>query len=351
VTLVDRLRGVAVTRRSAVQLPAVTNRRTEARVKSSANGSRGVCPGDGAPSLWHIGAVDTDELRAFVAVVETGSVLAAARSLRFARATLRRRIDELEARAGVPLLIRHEQGMVPTAAGALLAEKARVILRDVGSLIAEVRENSAADAPVHLRLVCPFMPTSVSAMAISAVKTRFPDLSLELRFHDDPLSMLNDVDVAIYFGPDEPTGVWRSVEVARARVQLMASAEYLAEHGTPTSIDDLKRHSLALWQEPNAGEQSLPLLDGTAVGVSPFFTASDPFLLHRLAAQGTCIALVPYSEIFEGLDGIGPRQAVMADVVGRDLSARIAMPAALAALPRIKVIYDEFLRALGLPLP
>ncbi|MGB5311463.1 MAG: LysR family transcriptional regulator, partial [Polyangiales bacterium] len=48
--------------------------------------------------------MNLDELRAFVAVSETGSIVAAARSLNFARATLRRRLDELEARAGVPLL-------------------------------------------------------------------------------------------------------------------------------------------------------------------------------------------------------------------------------------------------------
>ncbi len=62
--------------------------------------------------------MNLDELRAFVAVAETGSIVAAARSLNFARATLRRRLDELEARAGLPLLYRTAQGVTLTEAGA-----------------------------------------------------------------------------------------------------------------------------------------------------------------------------------------------------------------------------------------
>ncbi|WP_293262739.1 LysR family transcriptional regulator [Nannocystis sp.] len=71
--------------------------------------------------------------RAFIAVVETGSFLSAATSLNVARATLRRRVDALEARAGVPLLERSARGVVVTEAGALLATRGRHVLQEASS--------------------------------------------------------------------------------------------------------------------------------------------------------------------------------------------------------------------------
>ena len=54
--------------------------------------------------------MDLEELRVLVAVAETGSLLGAAEKLGITRSTLRRRIDDLEARTHVPLLVRSPQG-------------------------------------------------------------------------------------------------------------------------------------------------------------------------------------------------------------------------------------------------
>jgi DNA-binding transcriptional LysR family regulator len=83
--------------------------------------------------------MNLDELRAFLAVVDGGSLAAASTALRFPMATLRRRIDELEVRMGVKLLVRSRQGAVPTSAGSVLASKARSILSEVQSLAELVR--------------------------------------------------------------------------------------------------------------------------------------------------------------------------------------------------------------------
>jgi len=294
--------------------------------------------------------MDMDELRAFVAVVETGSMMAAARSLRFARATLRRRIDELEARAGVPLLTRSEQGVTPTPAGELLASKARSILRDVGSLIAEVREVSSEEVTGHLQVVCPIgLPPLVLSMAVTAIRLRFPELTAKLTFSDDPLSMLDSADVALFYGPNEPTGAWRSVELARARLQLMATADYLAEHGTPTSLEALKDHPLAVWREPGSEDAGLPLLDGTHAPMAPFLSTTDSFLLHQLGCQGLCMVLTPYSEALDQRDGLPPKEPVLTQLVGRDVVLRLAVPAALSKLPRVRAVFSEMLRAIGQP--
>ncbi|WP_438016494.1 LysR family transcriptional regulator [Sorangium sp. So ce315] len=69
--------------------------------------------------------MDLEELRAFLAVVEAGSYLGAARALSTSRTTLRRQVAALEARAGVPLIEGVRQGVQPAEAGQVLAARGR----------------------------------------------------------------------------------------------------------------------------------------------------------------------------------------------------------------------------------
>jgi hypothetical protein len=161
--------------------------------------------------------------------------------------------------------------------------------------------------------------------------------------------MLDSADVALFYGPNEPTGAWRSVELARARLQLMATADYLAEHGTPTSLEALKDHPLAVWREPGSEDAGLPLLDGTHAPMAPFLSTTDSFLLHQLGCQGLCMVLTPYSEALDQRDGLPPKEPVLTQLVGRDVVLRLAVPAALSKLPRVRAVFSEMLRAIGQP--
>jgi DNA-binding transcriptional LysR family regulator len=293
-------------------------------------------------------AMDLDELKSFVAVVETGSLLAASRSLRFARATLRRRIDELEARMGVPLLTRTETGLVPTSAGLVLAKKATGILRDVGALVGAVREAPKEDPEPTgmLRLVVQVgLPPETFAFSLSALSQRFPRLSLTLRFAEDPLSQLADTDGAIYFGDPPPEGAWQSLELFSARVGLFATSEYLARHGAPRDLADLASHRVALWQH-HSSEPGLPLENGEFEPFEPFLVSTDSRLLHEVARRSEAIALVPFSELIEGLLGLTPLVPVLETQVGSAVTLRLAVPAALSEVPRIRKVVEEVKRAL-----
>ena len=84
--------------------------------------------------------MDLEETRAFLAVLDHGSFKAAAERVRQPRATLRRRVEALEARAGVSLFERSRSGVCPTPAGNLFARQARVMLRETNTLLAALRE-------------------------------------------------------------------------------------------------------------------------------------------------------------------------------------------------------------------
>jgi len=86
---------------------------------------------------------DLDELRAFLAVVEAGSVKVAASELGVPRSTLRRRLDALEQRVGIALLWSDARGAFPTPA-------ARTLLVDGAALLAsydELLERARRAAP------------------------------------------------------------------------------------------------------------------------------------------------------------------------------------------------------------
>jgi DNA-binding transcriptional LysR family regulator len=87
-----------------------------------------------------------DDLTVFLAVCETRGFRAAAKRLGLAPSTVSETIVQLEARLGLPLLIRTTRSVVPTAAGQVLADRllpvlaeARAALQDAASSQREVR--------------------------------------------------------------------------------------------------------------------------------------------------------------------------------------------------------------------
>ena len=82
---------------------------------------------------------DLDELRAFLAVVEQGSVKAAADALGVPRSTLRRRIDTLEQRVGASLLWADPRGTRLSPKGRLMVEEAEALLSSHASLLERAR--------------------------------------------------------------------------------------------------------------------------------------------------------------------------------------------------------------------
>ncbi|MDX2013280.1 MAG: LysR family transcriptional regulator [Myxococcaceae bacterium] len=286
-----------------------------------------------------------------MAVVETGSLVGASRALRFPRATLRRRLDELEVRLGVPLLSRTDEGLVPTSAGRVLVEKARLILRDVGALVSSVREvpgdhlEPTGQLDVAMQVG---MPTDIVSMGLGLMRQQFPRLTVSLWLDEDPLSRLSDVDLALFFGDQPALGPWHVVELFTAQLKLLASAEYLEQHGVPRSVEELASHQVALWHTSSA-EPGLPLRDGRLVPFEPQLSSTDAHLLHRFAHQSRGIVLAPINPAVEALSGLPPLRVVLDETVGRPITMHLAAPSALSELPRIQAVFRAMRALLGLP--
>ncbi|SER09524.1 DNA-binding transcriptional regulator, LysR family [Faunimonas pinastri] len=85
---------------------------------------------------------DLPDLRLFLAAVDAGSVTHGAKAANLSLAAASERLRDMEIASGVPLLVRNRRGVVPTRAGDILAHHARLVLRQVGAMHAELTDHA-----------------------------------------------------------------------------------------------------------------------------------------------------------------------------------------------------------------
>jgi DNA-binding transcriptional LysR family regulator len=291
--------------------------------------------------------MDLEELRAFLDVVETGSFLAAADSLGVSRTTLRRRVEALEARAGVPLLKSTPQGIVLTEAGRVLAQRGQLMMQETSALLASIREVGQTPSGV-LRVVMPVgMPPHLLTPLFGALRSSYPLLSVHARVSEDPLGEpLDNVDIAVHFGEDMPRGPWLSYVVMRVREGLLASKEYLKRRGTPRSLEELRAHELFAWEAPGNDARNWPTLQGAVFKVQPALITADIHWVRFCCIAGLGIGLVPVVELADPDSTQDALVPVLPEVVGRERPLRISVPQALSQIPKIKLVLTHVRRFL-----
>jgi len=288
--------------------------------------------------------MDLEETRAFLAVVENGSFKAAAESVRQPRATLRRRVEALEARAGVALLERSRTGVVPTAAGDLLARQGRVMLRETTALLGALRE--LGEEPCGD--ICVGVPTTAPIATIAQIAAdfhaRFPHTRLHLHVCDDAIAELGArVDAALTFANDMPNGRWRKRALARINLGLRASRAYLQRHGLPQTVDALDGHELLALAAPG-GPQRWPNHDGGSFAIEPSMTTTTPEMLETLTKLGCGIALLPES-VDDADQDDEPLLPVLEGVVGCRRELFVVAPEVSADTPKIRAFVEHMIGA------
>jgi DNA-binding transcriptional LysR family regulator len=86
--------------------------------------------------------IETQQLRHLIAVIDHGTLLSASKAVNISQSGLSRSISALEERLGVQLVVRHPSGVEPTAYGAALVRRARLIMKDLADSIDELQAMS-----------------------------------------------------------------------------------------------------------------------------------------------------------------------------------------------------------------
>lgn len=192
----------------------------------------------------------TDELLVFVTVIDAGSITAAAEKLEQTVSGVSRALTRLEKQLGVALILRTTRRLQLTEEGELFLERARAILaamEDAEEAVSRHREQPSGRLRVDA--ATPFMLHCIVPHVV-AFAARYPDIQLELTSNERIVDLLEQrVDIAIRIGAlQDSTLHARSLGVSRRRV--VASPAYLAAHGTPRTLAQLREHRLIGFTAP-----------------------------------------------------------------------------------------------------
>ena len=187
------------------------------------------------------------QLESFVSVAARGSLTAAANAEGVAPAIMGRRLDGLEERLGVKLLLRTTRRITLTHEGSAFLEDCQRLLADLANAEASVSAGGVK-ASGHLRITA---PAGFGRRHVAPLIPKFyglhPEVTISLNLSDRVVDIAGEgFDCAVRVG-DMPDSSLVSVRMADNRRLCVATPAYLTGHGTPQTPADLARfHCLTL---------------------------------------------------------------------------------------------------------
>ncbi len=183
-----------------------------------------------------------DDVRMFLAVARTGQILAASKRLGLNHATLSRRVTALEETLKTRLLVRRPNGCELTAEGEIFLAAAERMETEMLAAQSQIgRIDTAIAGTVRIGAPDGF-GVSFLAPRLGRLTARYPELKLQLVPVPRSFSLSQrEADIAITIERPEQ-GRLVSSKLTDYTLGLYASSAYLAQHGTPQTIDDLKHH-------------------------------------------------------------------------------------------------------------
>ncbi|MFM2447598.1 MAG: hypothetical protein RIS44_48 [Pseudomonadota bacterium] len=233
------------------------------------------------------------QLESFVAVATKGSLTASAVAEGVAPAVIGRRIDALEERLGVKLLVRTTRKITLTHEGSAFLEDCQRLLADLSNAEASVSAGGVK-ASGYLRVTA---PAGFGRRHVAPLVPKFlalhPDVSMSLNLSDRVVDIVNEsFDCAVRVG-DLPDSSLVSVRLADNRRLCVAAPSYLKRAGTPRAPQELTRHEcLTLSSEASQTRGWAFSIDGVVNHMRPSgrLNCSDGQVLHDWCVAGLGIA-------------------------------------------------------------
>ena len=181
------------------------------------------------------------QLESFVSVVARGSLTGAAKAEGVAPAVMGRRLDALEERLGVKLLVRTTRRISLTHEGSAFLEDCQRLLADLSDAEASVSAGGLK-ASGHLRITA---PAGFGRRHVAPLVTRFrelhADVTMSLNLSDRVVDLAGEgFDCAVRVG-DMPDSSLVSVRMADNRRLCVATPRYLQTRGTPKQPSELAK--------------------------------------------------------------------------------------------------------------
>jgi LysR family transcriptional regulator, regulator for bpeEF and oprC len=236
-----------------------------------------------------------DELCAFVAVVDARGFSAAARTTGGRKATLSRRVQDLEARLGLPLLMRTTRSLRLTAEGEAyyaLAVRSLTAARDAEAAVLAARAEPNGTLRVTTSAA---MVDGVLSHVATKYLARYPRVSLIIETSDARSDLVRDgFDVAVRLGAlGDSSMLARRLGVMRGG--YFASPRYLRQRGEPERPEQLREHDLIVIPKGDGPQQWRFAFEGKLrhVQLQPRLTVTSLDLATKAAVAGAGIVRAP----------------------------------------------------------
>jgi DNA-binding transcriptional LysR family regulator len=283
------------------------------------------------------------DLTLFLRVVDLGSITAAARSLDLSVAVASQRLKRLEKELGVRLLHRTTRRLHPTPEGAALAQQGRVLVEDLESLGAGLREAANEVAGIlRVTMSASFGRQYVSPLLPSFL-ARHPKLRLSAHLSDNVVDLVSEgFDLAIRIGALEDSGLVAR-RIASNRRVLCASPDYLRRRGRPRKPEDLAAHDCLLLFGSN-GRQDVWRMQGPdgqeiAVRVQGRFESNFGEVLRDASLAGEGVVIHSLWHIADDLRA-GRLEVVLPDYPPATTAISAIMPQRRLVPPRVRAFID-----------
>ncbi|MFY0682336.1 MAG: LysR family transcriptional regulator [Thalassovita sp.] len=236
---------------------------------------------------------DWNHIRAFLAVVQEGSLSGAARSLGQTQPTLSRQINGLEAALQTSLFIRGTRETTLTDTGAALFEQVQA-MADAATQISRIATGRNQTLKGTIKITATdAMVSYVLPKCLKMLREKHPDVHVDLIPSQAQTDLTrHEADIAVrHVRPDQPDLIARWI--GDFDVALFASPDYLASLPSPVTAETIAAADFIGFEHPDRLVKQINDL-GVPVSADNFkIVATSGVVLYELAAEGLGVALLP----------------------------------------------------------
>ena len=273
--------------------------------------------------------------RSFLAILQAGSLSAAARALGLTQPTLARHVAALEEAVGLTLFTRSQQGLAPTEAALELKPYAEQLAATTAAMLrAASGQGQGISGSVRVS-ASEIIGSQVLPAIFAGMRATHPALEIELVLSNAVENLLRrDADIAVRMV--EPVHEALVVKrIGRVTVGLHAHRDYLARAGTPRTLEALQKHSVIGFDRETPAIRAirarLPGLEAVH-----FALRTDSDIAHLMAIKaGFGIGLCQTA-----LARQNPNLVRVLPSVGLQLGVWLAMHENLRSTPRCRAVFD-----------
>ncbi len=235
-------------------------------------------------------------MKVFCRVVMRENFSQAARELRLSPAMITKHVAGLEEELGIRLLNRTTRRVSTTEAGRRYFELCQQLLHDIDEAEASLTELGSKPrgqlriaAPVDFGVLC-------LAPAIAAYLQTYPEIQIDIHYQDNKVNLIDEgYDLAIRIGALDDSNLIAQ-RVLPYPMVCCASPDYLKQHGTPRTPQDLKSHNCLTYAYSSSNNEWVFSKNNErfAIRVSGRLNANNGRAMVATAVQGVGIIMKPY---------------------------------------------------------